>query len=109
MNFKVYNMDVFEELKQIEKHSVDCVLTSPPYWGLRDYGVKGQIGLEEHPLEFIKKMVQVFGETKRVLKPEGSLWLNLGDTYFGSWGNMSREPKKERHWNRTEPRLHSVD
>ena len=84
-------MDVFEGLKLIEKHSVDCVVTSPPYWGLRDYGVAGQIGLEEHPKQFIEKMVKVFRETKKVLKPEGSLWLNMGDTYVGSSGGSGRD------------------
>ena len=82
MNFKIYNMDVFEGLKRIEKHSIDCVVTSPPYWGLRDYGVEGQLGLEKHPNEYIENLVKVFRETKKVMKDSGSLWLNLGDSYF---------------------------
>ncbi len=60
---------------------VDCVITSPPYWGLRDYGVDGQIGLEKHPQEYIDKIVKVFSEVRKVLKDTGSLWLNLGDSY----------------------------
>jgi len=56
-------------------------VTSPPYWGLRDYGVEGQIGLEPTPEEYVANMVEVFREVKRVLKPEGTLWLNLGDSY----------------------------
>lgn len=62
---------------------IDVVITSPPYWGLRDYGVDGQIGLEKHPQEYIDKLVGVAREIKRVLKKSGSFYLNLGDTYFG--------------------------
>jgi DNA modification methylase len=80
--FKVYLTDVFEALHQIESESIDTVITSPPYWGLRNYGINGQIGLEEHPQQYIEKIVSVFGEVKHVLKPSGSVWLNLGDTYF---------------------------
>jgi DNA modification methylase len=61
--------------------SIDCCVTSPPYWGLRDYGVAGQLGLERTPEEYVAKMVEVFREVKRVLKAEGTLWLNLGDSY----------------------------
>lgn len=63
---------------------IDVVMTSPPYWGLRDYGVDGQIGLESHPSEYIDHLVCVAREIKRVLKKSGSFYLNLGDTYFGS-------------------------
>ena len=66
--------------------SVQCVITSPPYWGLRDYGVDGQLGLESTPEEYISNMVQVFREIWRVLRPDGTLWLNLGDSYAGSGG-----------------------
>lgn len=61
--------------------SVQCCVTSPPYWGLRDYGVAGQLGLEKTPEEYVAKMVEVFREVKRVLKADGTLWLNLGDSY----------------------------
>jgi DNA modification methylase len=64
--------------------SVQCCVTSPPYWGLRDYGVEGQLGLEKTPEEYVSKMVEVFREVKRVLKKDGTLWLNLGDSYAGS-------------------------
>ena len=93
--FIIYNMDVMDALKRIEPESVDCIITSPPYWGLRDYGVKGQLGLEVHSQEYIKKMVEVSQGLWRVLKPTGSYWLNCGDTYFGSWGNMTREQVKD--------------
>jgi len=64
--------------------SVECCVTSPPYWGLRDYGVTGQLGLEKTPEEYTARMVEVFREVRRVLKPEGTLWLNLGDSYAGT-------------------------
>ena len=63
---------------------VQCVVTSPPYWGLRDYGTAGQLGLEPTPAEYVEKMVAVFREVKRVLRGDGTLWLNLGDSYAGS-------------------------
>lgn len=74
--------------------SVHCVITSPPYFGLRNYNVQGQIGIEPTPDEFITAMIKVFREVRRVLRKDGSAWLNLGDSYVGSWGNQSR--KKER-------------
>ena len=61
--------------------SVDCCVTSPPYWGLRDYGMTGQLGLEKSPDEYVANMIAVFREVRRVLKPQGTLWLNLGDSY----------------------------
>lgn len=64
--------------------SVQCCVTSPPYWGLRDYGVEGQLGLEKTPEEYVAKMVEVFREVRRCLKDDGTLWLNLGDSYAGS-------------------------
>jgi DNA modification methylase len=73
--------------------TVQCCVTSPPYYGLRDYGVDGQIGLEETPDEYVSKLVQVFREVKRALKEDGTLWLNLGDSYAG---NMSRASNNGR-------------
>lgn len=64
--------------------TVQCVVTSPPYWGLRDYGVSGQIGLEASPQAFVAEMVSVFREVRRVLRDDGVVWLNLGDSYAGS-------------------------
>lgn len=77
----LYGMDVFEGLKKIQSGSVNCVVTSPPYWGLRCYGTPGQIGLEETPEDYILKMAQVFAEVRRVLADDGTLWLNMGDSY----------------------------
>ena len=82
--------DVRARLREMQADSVDCVVTSPPYWGLRDYGVEGQIGLEPTLGEHLSVMVEVFEEVRRVLKPTGTLWLNYGDCYAGSWGAQSR-------------------
>lgn len=68
-------------LAKIKNDSVDCCVTSPPYFGLRDYGTDGQMGLEQTPADFVQNLVEVFREVRRVLKPDGTLWLNLGDTY----------------------------
>jgi DNA modification methylase len=76
--------DALEVLKTLPSESIDCCITSPPYWDLRDYGVSGQLGLEKTPKEYVSKTVEVFGEVKRVLKKEGTLWLNLGDSYAGN-------------------------
>ena len=73
--------DVFERLAEMPDESVQCVVTSPPYWGLRDYGVEGQIGLEPTIGEHIEVRVNVFAEVHRVLKKDGTLWLNYGDCY----------------------------
>lgn len=73
-------------LPSLPAGSVDCIVTSPPYFGLRDYGVEGQDGLEASPAEYVANLVAVFAEARRVLADEGVLWLNLGDSYSGSWG-----------------------
>lgn len=80
---KIYTGDCLTLLQHIPPDSIDCCVTSPPYFGLRDYGNKQQIGLEKTPDEYIGKLVEVFTKVKRVLKPEGTLWLNLGDSYSG--------------------------
>lgn len=83
----MYNIicgDALETLKGMESESVNCCVTSPPYYALRDYGVDGQIGLEKTPEEFIEKLAAVFHEVKRVLKDDGTLWVNIGDSYWGS-------------------------
>ncbi len=75
--------DVRDKLRTLASDSVHCIVTSPPYWGLRDYGVDGQIGLEASPAEFIATMVDVFEELRRVLRPDGTCWVNMGDSYAG--------------------------
>lgn len=82
---KTIQGDCLEVLKTIPDGIADTCVTSPPYYGLRDYGTGNkQIGLEETPEEYIDKLVQVFREVKRVLKDDGTLWLNIGDTYNGN-------------------------
>jgi len=86
MAWQLYHGDALETLKQMEDESINCCVTSPPYWGLRDYGVEGQIGLEKTPEEYVSKMVEIFREVKRVLRDDGTLWLNLGDSYAMKFG-----------------------
>ena len=76
--------DVLNRLKDVPDGIVQTVVTSPPYYGLRDYGVEGQIGLEETPDKYVAKMVEVFREVRRVLRDDGTVWLNIGDSYNGS-------------------------
>ena len=77
----IYQGDALEVLKQMPSESVDMCITSPPYWNMRDYGDKNQLGLEYTTSEFIDNLYNVFHELKRVLKDEGSLWINIRDTY----------------------------
>ena len=92
--------DCREVLKTLPDKSVHCCVTSPPYYGLRDYGVDGQIGLERTPEEYVSGLVGVFGEIKRVLRDDGTLWLNLGDSYSGSgkgqYKDGEHDPKKKK-------------
>jgi DNA modification methylase len=89
MTVRILKGDCREMLKTLPDESVNCVVTSPPYFGLRDYGVDGQIGLEPTPEEFTSELVGLFREIKRVLRGDGTIWLNLGDSYWGSWANYS--------------------
>ena len=81
------------ELKKIPKESIQTVVTSPPYWGLRDYGHDSQLGAENTPDEYVDGLVDVFREIRRVLKKDGTVWLHLGDSYVGGgkgeWSNGS--------------------
>lgn len=79
-------------LPTLAEGSMQTCVTSPPYFGLRDYGADGQIGLEPSVDEFVSSLVQVFREVRRVLRDDGTLWLNLGDSYAGSWGAQGRGP-----------------
>ena len=96
---KILNGDCLDEMQWIVSESVQCCVTSPPYFGLRDYGHDGQIGLEETPEQYVMKLVEVFREVRRILKPDGTLWLNLGDSYAraGGWDDnhgLSRNAKR---------------
>jgi DNA modification methylase len=83
---QLYCGDSREAMKSLPDESVHCCVTSPPYWGLRDYGVAGQLGLEKTPEEYVAKMVTVFREVWRVLRKDGTAWLNLGDSYASGKG-----------------------
>lgn len=87
---KIYQGDSLEILKKFPDESIDCVITSPPYWALRDYGVSGQLGLEPTFQEYINKLCDIFDEVKRVLKKSGTCWVNIGDTYGTSSGSGER-------------------
>lgn len=80
-----------EQLRTLPSESVQCCVTSPPYWGLRDYGVAGQLGLEKTPQEFVAKLTEIFEEVRRVLKIDGTCWVNLGDSYANDskWGGST--------------------
>src|SRR5215207_1666159 len=73
--------DVRSRLRDLPDESVHCIVTSPPYYGLRDYGVEGQIGLEQTPAAYVAELVAVFSEARRVLRDDGCVFLNLGDSY----------------------------
>ncbi|PNA03569.1 MULTISPECIES: site-specific DNA-methyltransferase [unclassified Pseudomonas] len=82
--------DCIDMMRMLPDKSVHTCVTSPPYFGLRDYGVDRQIGLEETPGEFIARLVEVFREVRRVLRDDGTIWVNMGDSYAGSWGAQGR-------------------
>jgi len=82
--------DAWELALTLERQSIDCIVTSPPYWSLRDYGHPDQFGLEKTPGEYVAKLVDLFARLRPALKDDGTLWLNLGDSYAGSWGAQSR-------------------
>lgn len=88
--------NAFDHLRNMDPCSVDCVVTSPPYYGLRDYGMDGQLGLEQTPEEFVIKMKALFRLVRRVLKPNGTLWLNFGDSYWGSGKQPDAKSEKQR-------------
>jgi DNA modification methylase len=77
----IYCGDCIDVMRELPEESVNCVVTSPPYWQLRDYGINGQIGLEATLEDYIGKLVAVFREVRRLLAPDGTCWVNLGDTY----------------------------
>lgn len=85
---EIINGDALSVLKNMQSESVNVCVTSPPYYGLRDYGTDGQIGLEQTPEEYIEKLVAVFREVRRVLRPDGTLWVNIGDSYATSSGGQ---------------------
>lgn len=101
-NLTIIQGDCREVLKTLPDASVQCCVTSPPYFGLRDYGVDGQIGLEPTPEDYVAQMVEVFREVRRALRDDGTVWLNLGDTYAGSGkgGNPEDSPHVKQRTNK---------
>ena len=83
---EIYCGDSLGLLKQLPDELIDCVVTSPPYWALRDYGVKNQLGLEANFENYINRLCDIFNEVKRVLKNTGTCWVNIGDTYYTKSG-----------------------
>jgi site-specific DNA-methyltransferase (adenine-specific) len=96
MSIRIIHGDCRDMLKTLADASVHCCVTSPPYFGLRDYGHAGQIGLEPTPAEYVAQMVEVFREVRRVLRDDGTLWLNLGDSYAGGGGGNYNTTGKTR-------------
>jgi DNA modification methylase len=97
----VYEGDALTTLRTLPDDSVDCCVTSPPYWGLRDYGHADQMGLEPSPFEYIHKMAGVFAEVRRVLKPTGTCWLVIGDSYAGGGASANlHDPRTKQGSNR---------
>lgn len=88
-----------EVLKALPAESISCCISSPPYWALRDYGVAGQLGLEKTFEEYIDKLCTIYDEVRRVLRKDGTCFVNLGDTYGGSWGNYGAREGKQREQN----------
>ena len=88
---RIYLGDCLETMRTWPDGFIHTVVTSPPYWGLRNYGVEGQFGLEKSPEEYVRRMVEVFREVRRVMRDDGTLWLNLGDSYIGSGCGGSSE------------------
>jgi len=97
--------DCVEEMKKIPDNSIDCCITSPPYWALRDYGIDGQLGLESTFQEYIIKLCNIFDEVKRTLKRTGTCWVNLGDTYSGN-KNGKTDNKVSQYLKDTSTNIH---
>ena len=96
MSNMIYCGNALSILQQLPSESVQMCVTSPPYYGLRDYGVNGQIGIESSPSEYTEVLVAVFQEVRRILKPDGTLWLNIGDSYAGSGKGAWSKPIEKR-------------
>lgn len=111
-NGRLYHAEVMEGLKEIWDETIQCVVTSPPYWGIRNYEVDGQIGLEDKVSEYIHKLTKVFRVVRRKLRPDGVMWMNMGDAYIGFWGNYGptsfggQRPKYNERWTRGAYRKH---
>lgn len=89
--------DCIEMMRMLPDQSAHTCVTSPPYFGLRDYGMAGQIGLEETPSEFVSRLVSVFREVRRVLRNDGTIWVNMGDTYASIAGGYATGGSAGKH------------
>lgn len=87
--------DALSVLKTLDSESINCCVTSPPYYNLRDYGVDGQVGLENSPEEYIQKLVEIFREVRRVLKNDGTLWVNIADSYAASGKGRNKDGRRK--------------
>lgn len=96
MTIRILVGDCRDRLRQLSAESIHCCVTSPPYFGLRDYGNRQQIGREATPQEYVSALVEVFREVRRVLRPDGTLWLNLGDSYAGSGRGKGSAGSRQR-------------
>jgi site-specific DNA-methyltransferase (adenine-specific) len=96
MTVRILVGDSRDRLREISDESVHAVVTSPPYWGLRCYGVDGQLGLERTPQEYVEKQLEVFREVRRVLRSDGSLWLNIADSYVDDGGSGAQGATGQR-------------
>ena len=92
----VLHGDTRDLIKQIPDDTFQCVVTSPPYWGVRDYGIKNQIGAESNLNDYIADLVKIFSEVRRVLKPDGTFWLNIGNTYTSGGRKWRQEDSKNK-------------
>lgn len=95
--------DALEQLRTLPDQSIHCCITSPPYYALRDYGVAGQIGLESTPEEYIERLVRIFHEVKRVMRDDGTLWLNIADSYSGSGKGAWKNKERQKETYKVEP------
>ena len=96
-SWTIYHGKAVEILKQLPRSSVDCIITSPPYFWLRDYGIDGQIGQEGTVEEYIDSLSNVMSELRDLLRPEGLLFLNMGDTYYSGKGESQGKDRKARN------------
>lgn len=109
MDFRILHGDALAMLRTLESESVDCVVTSPPYFWLRDYGVEGQIGHEPDVQSFVTALGDVFDEVRRVLRPAGTLWLNLGDSYYSGNGQPHGSDPRSSSRNFSRTKLRPLD
>ena len=93
---KIINSDALDALEKLPDSCCRTCITSPPYYGLRDYGADGQIGLEDTPDQYIEKLVKIFREVRRVLKDDGTLWVNIGDSYAAKSREHTKRQAKEK-------------